>query len=367
MAYENWMSPGWTKINDPLSTLSISQYSLSWNAVARGAPNSVIFYKDYGVGYFNADMHHRLEFLTCTYAQMQDGAWVYFWMLANMNEEPASIEAASQDYAAVYFVNATGDHPRFDLRLCANGTPTSDASVEILPSTRYYIDIYRDDDGGVNGTGRYTVYICTGNYKDLAGYALIDTLQLDANVGEQNDYRYMHSTTSRGATSSITTYGAVQNLDLVPANYEDAEVTISGAGSLTLNAHRDVQVSSVIGVVPDVASAPGGAGVGAILSTAGLFSVGAPSGIDNDDPATVSLIDGDGNTICSQTYNSGNAFPTNGYDALGGFTHQLSVESVVIARVLRDETVTLPEFWVVYTYTQDDDLKASAGRVAALP
>ena len=118
---------------------------------------------------------------------------------------------------------------------------------------------------------------------------------------------------------------------------------------------------------PNIAAAPGGLGAAVTLQNIGLFSVGAPSGIDVAHTATLALTDGAGNPICSKTFNDATPFPTNGYSALGsGLGYALSPESPVRVTVTRAGNVSLPEVWIVFTYLRAGNKMCSGMRVAAM-
>jgi hypothetical protein len=107
----------------------------------------------------------------------------------------------------------------------------------ITASTKYYLDIIRDDDAGANNTGQYIVYICTGNYKDETGFNLIDTLTRDCSVGEKNDFRYLSVCAGRQRSGTATTSGLIENHeDQNASDIVDAAATITGVGSVTASA-----------------------------------------------------------------------------------------------------------------------------------
>ena len=169
--------------SDAGGLLTVAETSVTWDDVTRGS--TALVYKDLGVDYFSSDLHHRIEFTVPANGDMDDSAWVYFWAITNVGGTsipgcfPSSIESASGDYQSVCFVNGVSDTPFFQLRLSEAGNVVSDNSSTLTASTKYYLDIIRDDDGGANSTGQYTVYICTGNYYNESGYSLIDTLTVD--------------------------------------------------------------------------------------------------------------------------------------------------------------------------------------------
>jgi len=120
-------------------------------------------------------------------------------------------------------------------------------------------------------------------------------------------------------------------------------------------------------ISPNVAAAPGGSGAEVTLTDIGLFSIGAPSGIDADNNAILVLKDADDNTICEQIYSDSNPFPTEDYDALGNdLTHALSIESPASLTVTRTSAVSLPEFWIVFIYLRDGHRMCAQCRVSPI-
>jgi len=234
MALEDFTGVGWVE-SDAGGRLTVTATSITWNDVLRG-DEACYVRADKGAAFFNGDFTHSFEFTTPSAAESADGAWVYMWVLSNhATQAPSELESASSDYLGFYFVNATGDIPRFALSISDDGVRSDDNSSTINYSTKYYVTIVRDDAGGVNGTGQLTAYICTTNYYGDTGYSLFDTLTLDCGAGEQNDYRYIFATIPRGGTGTQITDGVVENLNLsaVANVFVDMEVTSGGVGDGT--------------------------------------------------------------------------------------------------------------------------------------
>ena len=212
------------EIGDPLT---VTANSITWNDINRNQDDTFV-YKDKGAGYFSGDFTHSFKFTTPAAVDAQDGAWVYAWVLTNSVNSPTEIDAANGDLQGFFFVNAAVDTPRFALDITEDGAQYLDNSSTINFSTTYYIVIDRDDDGGVNNTGRLTAYITTGDY--YPGGTPFDTLTLDCDAGEQNDFRYIFATVPRGGTTSATTDGIVQDFNLAVSTF--AELTASGGFEL---------------------------------------------------------------------------------------------------------------------------------------
>ena len=118
-------------------------------------------------------------------------------------------------------------------------------------------------------------------------------------------------------------------------------------------------------MVPFVAST-GTGGAASTLTAVGLFSVGAPSGIDAMHTVTLTIKDSSGATVCSKTFNNVTIFPTNGYVELGGsLSAAVSTTSPITVTVAPAVPGMLPEFWCVFVFLRDSHLMMSGIRVAA--
>jgi hypothetical protein len=103
------------------------------------------------------------------------------------------------------------------------------------------------------------------------------------------------------------------------------------------------------------------------LVSIGLFSNGAPTGIDATHVATITVAEG-GSTICAKTFNNVTIFPTDGYTELGNdLNHVLSITSGLTVTIDRNNLVHLPEHWIVFIYLRDDNLMCTGCRVVATP
>ena len=70
-------------------------------------------------------------------------------------------------YGFIFYVSEN-DAPLFDTELFGSAA-----------STTYYITLHRDDDGGANSTGQYTLEIRTGSHTGV----LQETLSIDSSAG----------------------------------------------------------------------------------------------------------------------------------------------------------------------------------------
>jgi len=191
--------------------IAVAASAITINEMA-GSTDAVVYY-DFGVNYFSGDLVHEVQFTTPPLAEADISSFLYFWMMTNTtSKRPSLIESSGENYQACFFNRSAGGLPLIFLRLVEAGSVVNqDFSVTLAWSTKYYLTIIRDDDGGVNGTGRYTVYIATGNYY-ASGGTLIDTLTRDCGVGYQLDFRYLFATSNRG-TGTATVDGLVENLN----------------------------------------------------------------------------------------------------------------------------------------------------------
>ncbi len=205
--------------SDPGSDITVDTNIITWNDLNRTTAAGGLVYKDKGVDYFDGNFTHRIKFTTPSADQAADGAWVYFWVLTNAIDYPGNIDTANGDFQGLYWLNTTGDIPRFDLNICENGTASTDSSVTCSYSTTYYFQIERVDNGGANSTGQLTVRITTVNYYDETGAVAFDTLTLDCGVGEQNNFQYVYATASRGGVTNAITDGVVEDLNLAPLTF----------------------------------------------------------------------------------------------------------------------------------------------------
>jgi len=224
--------------SDPDGVLTVAAAAITVTNMDESTPVAAV-YKDFTAGYFSGDLHWRCQFTTPAAGGAENSSFLYFWLLTNAVSAPSTIEGASGDYQAVFYFESSGGVPLIFLRLVENGVTTNqDFSVNLSLETKYYLDIYRDDNGGANGTGQYTVYICTGNYNDEAGFTLVDTLTRDCSAGEQNDFRYLYACSARQQPATPSTSGLIENhedmLTGVPAELAaSGGFTLSGTATLT--------------------------------------------------------------------------------------------------------------------------------------
>jgi hypothetical protein len=166
---------------------------------------STNFYsKDYGAGFFTGDYDHKFLF----YAWDIENVAIYWpYVVANTENTGNALIAASQDMVGVYSYESAGQ-ASLRLLISDDGASTEDV-VNINEQTLYYCNLNRDNDGGTNNTGRYTLTVRTGSHTGT----LIGTATVDCGVGEQNDYRYF-ITGAAGTSGTTKTTAIMSNLDL---------------------------------------------------------------------------------------------------------------------------------------------------------
>ena len=138
-----------------------------------------------------------------------------------------------------------------------------------------------------------------------------------------------------------------------------------GTGALHALAIVDVTDAPPSKTAP-IVTGTGKAGTPAVLRTVGLFSVGAPSGIDATHPVVITVKDSSGSTICSKTFDDVTVFPTNGYAELGGsLSASLSTTAPITVSIDPHIPGTIPECWICYVFLRDSHLMMSGIRMAA--
>jgi hypothetical protein len=146
-------------------------------------------YDDKGVNHFSGDFTHRVK---VNMSVVDLDIFVTVWGLSNTIGDEKDWRDAGDDGVRVMFSRSSGGYRIYIAIIENGGTADEDYYGSFSLSTDYYLTLDRDDDGGANSTGRYTVYICTTNYHGEAGSVAVDTLTADCSAGEQNDFRYVY-------------------------------------------------------------------------------------------------------------------------------------------------------------------------------
>lgn len=239
MAYENFTT--YTEFDEDSDITVDSATKVSWDTF-NSRRSEAYLYKDKGVNHFSGDFIHKFE---AYFSRADEFCQAAFWMISNTAGDFQSLLESGGD--GVLFAHQN-DTENLDIYLVENGAvPTQDSWASPGPqlSTLYFIEIVRDDDGGANNTGRYTVYIRTGSH---AG-ALQDTLTIDCSAGEQNDFRYIFGMAGRHDSSinNGTSTGYTQNLDIgeAPAGWTGKIAGITNPAKI--NGVEVANIASVMG------------------------------------------------------------------------------------------------------------------------
>jgi hypothetical protein len=156
--------------------------------------------KDFTANYFSADFTIRFEYEK----SVDNGSYSSPFILANVVEN-SGYWNSNQPCIRLYHNGATGG---LWVETRSTSGNNSDLSTALSLSTRYYITVVRDDDGGA-GNGVVTATIRTGSHVGPTH----DTIS--ANCADQIDYRYLMPLTSHNAGGSDTMSFQVFNYELV--------------------------------------------------------------------------------------------------------------------------------------------------------
>lgn len=190
-----------------------SAAQVSWVALDRDSTAYV--YKDKTASFFSGDFTHQFEM---QYSAVSSNALIGVWCLTNAVGDMKALIDASADFVIVRQFQSA----RIDCVVYENGgSGIADSWTSASASTPYFITVSRDDDGGGNSTGRYTVTIRITSHSG----AVQDTLgggtgNLDCSAGEQNDFRYIYCVNSYDdatADNYASGYCKDMNLDAAPS------------------------------------------------------------------------------------------------------------------------------------------------------
>jgi len=205
MALQNFTT--YTEV-DSRGEVVVTESKADATLARRSAPGSYII-KDYGVDFFDGDYTHVFE----VYFDSGSGNLGVCMSYALSNvvggyDDVFGAAGEDKDQVGLDLFHHAGI-AKFRLDKVEDGGGDWE-TFEGNFDTLYFVTFDRDDDGGANNTGRYTVYIRTGSH---AG-PLVDTLLLDAGAGEQNDFRYVYAWQSWGTGGSGQISMYTQNLNL---------------------------------------------------------------------------------------------------------------------------------------------------------
>lgn len=215
MAYEDFTAYNET---DEGTNVTVITNKVSWSDLDRDETSHVSISK--GAAHFSGDFEHKFEI---QYSDVVSNPQVIWWMLANRQADEKTLRTDDETY--VHLHHYRNDYIRIQI-IEGGSIRGNDSFVTPVSGTTYYITLSRDDDGGANSTGRYTVEIRTESHTGT----LVDTLIADCSVDEQNDFEYIFALASYDDnTTPHTADGFTQNLDL-----QEPSSPI-GTGAMTLN------------------------------------------------------------------------------------------------------------------------------------
>jgi len=218
MSYEDFTTYTET---DPNSRITKTSSKVTWTALTSGEKAWVA--KFMGNDYFNGDFIHQFE---CEFSDPVWPAPSIFWTVA---DGPGFRDRANSSLN--WYISFAWDDTilgaGFHLKChrWADGPTDYDVWEGAVASTRYYVTIQHDWDGGVNGTGRTTAWIRTGSHSGT----LRATLSVDRGVGGQLAMDYIYACQTQDDEDEGYVSGFTENLDLTPPIYKDLAgvITIS--------------------------------------------------------------------------------------------------------------------------------------------
>ena len=202
--YEDYTDAAWI-LADPNGRVSVATNTLTITDITKN--EEITMTKDYGVDYFAGDFEHQFEISVPSSGTGSPtmGAWA----MANVIDDIRGLDDANEGVT----VRPTGlDESDWDLRLTLEFRGASNGVQPLLYNTTYYCTVTRDDDGGVDNTGRYVLTV----YTDSARTNVFGTVAIDAGVGNQKDFRYLYACGSYNMSEAGSAMSAtIANLKLV--------------------------------------------------------------------------------------------------------------------------------------------------------
>lgn len=213
---------------DPNSHISKTSSKVTWTGLSNDEDAYV--YKDKDVDHFNGDFVHQFEIEFSGVSGTPIGV---HWAVANLVNDREAIRLGgnmigfSWEYTAAH---GYGFH-----LFCLDGEIVGydwDGWDAESPSTKYYITIQHDWDGGVNSTGRTTAWIRTGSQSGV----LQATLIVDRGEDAAATFRYIYACQSCDKEMSTGINGFTENLNLsasVPPVYKELAGTCAISSTVT--------------------------------------------------------------------------------------------------------------------------------------
>ena len=202
----DFTSPAWTIVEE-IDNVTVTSTTTSVDDLDRDETTYVVeAAADQSIS-LAGDFFHRFEM------QMSDSlnaSYIIYWAVAESEGDRAAIVGRSEDFVFIRITNILGVLG-LGIFTVEDGSFVVNDTMTVTTGVTYYVTVYRDDDGGANSTGQYTVWVRTGSHIGT----LVDTLTVDASAGEQNDYSYIYSLMGVGdAGGGATADGFTQNMDL---------------------------------------------------------------------------------------------------------------------------------------------------------
>ncbi len=200
----------WTEV-DPADFLTVTETAVEAVDVHRNSTCYVI--QDFGAGHFT-DFTARFEWTGTTHVGT-NSFLMAFALVNNVGDWQWNYYSNSFGIRWGYS-GSSGDYRLWMVHQAPTYTDTYTQSDTLSASTKYYVEVSRDYDGG-NGAGEYTMRICTGAYYGEQGATLVDTQTLTVPSGQQAAYRYAAVTLSRNNASGTHSYigGTIENLEFI--------------------------------------------------------------------------------------------------------------------------------------------------------
>lgn len=202
--YEDYSDASWV-LSDPNNRVNVAANTLTITDITKN--EEITMTKDYGIDYFSADFEHQFE--VNVPASGTGTPTTGIWCVANEIDDFRGLDQGSKGVQ----IRATGlIETNWDMKLGLEFQGSSNNINALSYNTTYYCTITRDDDGGVNNTGRYVLTA----YTDSDRTNVFGTATVDANAGNQKDFRYLYACGSYNMAQAGSTMSMIiSNLEIV--------------------------------------------------------------------------------------------------------------------------------------------------------
>lgn len=210
---------------DPNNRITVATNKIDWAGLDRTDDAHV--YKDLGVAFFNGDFVHDFHFQVDA---RQAGTLMNVWALDN--EIGSFIDVGIDDS---FSVALSFPSTNFDINLLEYDVSTQYSDffrVAYFNGINYYLTMERDESIGTFGTLFCFVY------SDSARTVLVDTMSI-ALHGSKKDWQYIYGVQAWNTTTSLTSTGFVEDLDLNLA----VNTTTVGIVTAVDSGNHDIDVS----------------------------------------------------------------------------------------------------------------------------